>query len=266
MKNMRRLANWVLSTLKPINEGNYSDTHVPLSSIFYAAYVLDKLGVEFGRKRLINYLSINRKSISDVYASFYFIKTTQLLGMRLGSKERQRFIVAALQAINKLKSHRFSNRAEILYMSAYVLHSLGYRKLDDARRIVLSLKKHSNLETTYFVVETLNLLKHSLNEMKETLNFVISLQNADYGFSSTPKSFSHFIEDAYYGFRILELFGVSMDKNKLEENLKFVWRCQNHDGWFKRTEVGSISLPENCFYAINILEIISHMMHDRGDG
>jgi hypothetical protein len=68
--------------------------------------------------------------------------------------------------------------------------------------------------------------------------------------ASAPRTYSHFIEDTYYGIKSLELFNEKIDKPK--QTFKFILKCQNEDGGFNRSLAGGCSTLENCFYAVSI--------------
>lgn len=82
-------------------------------------------------------------------------------------------------------------------------------------------RNHSDKANIYFAIESLNLIGEPLDKMNKTTDYVLYLQNNYYGFSSTVNNYTHFIEDIYYGFRILELFDKNTKTDIVKKILNF---------------------------------------------
>jgi hypothetical protein len=268
-----KLISWILSNQN--KDGGFAFPH-PLpstpSATFYAVSSLKMLQVEVPNKNktikyLLNLQSANGKYYG-IYTAYFFVKA--LSCFNLMPKNPAGVVKYILEYIGRWKRIskyyiQVASPLETICYSVEILTLLGYRKgLGEVPKLVLKflsddggfgIRNNSEIITTYFALFTLHLIGYSLENPRKTINFIKRCQNPDYGFASTPRVYSHFIEDTYYGIKSLELFDEKIDKP--EQTFKFVLKCQNEDGGFSRSVAGGCSTLENCFYAVHILDSLS---------
>lgn len=263
MKNTffnKRLEKWVLKKQKFDSEISGKS----LSSVFFSIYLMDRFGLYFPENKIKKYLTDIQKEniINDIYSLYYLCKALEFLKLKILDRKNATAIV--LKYIDKETARFFhlSNPLEVVYMSTHIMKFLGYKNFRKIKKIIFKysqtnggfgLSRRSDIASTYFAIETLKLIDYPIYKTRDTLEFVLKLENCDYGFMSVLNNYSHFIEDTYYGLKIMGIFKAT----KIKENVKFILRCQNGDGGFGRRETGGISTFENCFYASNSLDILS---------
>jgi hypothetical protein len=127
---------------------------------------------------------------------------------------------------------------------------LSFKNCDDG----FGAKGASNINSTYFAVASLYLLKKPLEDISQTLNFLRACEKPYGGFTVTPINFTPYMEHTYYGVMAIDLFG---EKCKYpEQTFDWLLQCQNGNGGFARSDLG-ISTFENTYYALMISQKIA---------
>jgi len=265
-----KLIRWVISNQSREFGFSFSNLLPPLSSAtFYAISILKLLQAEIpNRDKNIKYLLDLSNDGSNVYSAYHSAKALSLFN--LSPKNPSDMIKSVLEQLERWEKIRnrtyYESPLETVHYSVEILRLLNCKGLSHKiPEMILKFlnddggfgsDNHSEIETTYFALASLNSIGYPLkNDLEKTMCFVEKCQNPNHGFASVPNAYSTFIEDTYYGIKSLSFFGEKINKPK--ETLEFVLRCQNSDGGFSRSESGGISTLENCFYAIHIMNYLS---------
>lgn len=110
---------------------------------------------------------------------------------------------------------------------------------------------HSNINSTYYALSSLDLLGIDVNDLERTESFIRNCENPRGGFTVVPHSFAPYMEHTYYGVMALDALGKRCRFQS--QSIDFVLGCQNSNGGFARADLG-ISSFENTFQAVSILK------------
>ena len=110
---------------------------------------------------------------------------------------------------------------------------------------------HSNINSTYYAVASLNLLKVDRRDLSDTVTFVRKCEQPYGGFTVIPRSAPPHMEHTYYGVMTLDLLGENCGFPS--QTIDFVLKCQRDNGGFARSDLG-ISTFENTFQAVGIMQ------------
>jgi len=111
-------------------------------------------------------------------------------------------------------------------------------------------RRHSNINSTYYALASLYLLKCNVKRLHDTKIFLRECEKPYGGFTVIPNSVTPYMEHTYYGLTALNLLGESC--RFPSQTVDFILRCQNANGGFARSDSG-ISTFENTFQAISML-------------
>jgi hypothetical protein len=116
---------------------------------------------------------------------------------------------------------------------------------------------HSNIDSTYHAIASLNFLRKSLRKVAETLKFVRSCEKPFGGFTVIPINLTAYMEYTYYGVMALDLLG---EKSKYPtQTINWVLSCQTGTGGFARSDLG-IATFKDTYYSIQIIHIIQRQL------
>lgn len=262
-----KLISWVISKQSRECGFSFSESLPPLPpATFYALSILKLLQAEIpNRDENFKYVLDMSGDGSNVYSAYNSLETLSLFN--LSPKNPSDIVKSVLEYLERWKKAQnhihFASPLETVYYAVEILRLLNYKGLShEIPEMIFRFlnsdggfgrDSHSDIETTYFALASLNSIGYPLEKgLEKTMDFVEKCQNPNYGFAPVPEAYSTFIEDTYYGIKSLSFFGRKTDKTK--ETLEFILRCQNSDGGFSRSENGGISTLENCFYAVHIID------------
>ncbi len=109
----------------------------------------------------------------------------------------------------------------------------------------------SNINSTYYAIASISLLKGSLKNPRETIKFARACEKPYGGFTVIPVNFKPYMEHTYYGVMTLDLFG---EKSRYPmQTVDWILNCQNKNGGFARSDLG-ISSFTDTYYAISLMQ------------
>jgi len=236
-------------------ESNAQDT-------YYGLAILELLGSPFPHvKKTVKWLQ--KLSLDSIYSYYYVGKALLMCGESLDNSFKK-LVTSAIHSDTYFGnvdvyveiSSEFTTTLMILELAnifriefdgnAVRDWLLQYRNRDCG----FGTRRHSNLSSTYHAVASLSFLKHNMNDLRCTEEFVRQCEKPYGGFTMIPRSLTPYMEPTYYGVMTLDLLG----KNSRfpSQTTDFVLKCQRANGGFARADMG-ISTFENTFQAISIL-------------
>ena len=217
-----------------------------------------------------NFLDIEKtvKFISDarldsIYSTYYVTKASLLLGKSIGAKLKKR-LLSILNSKEYFGSTDFfsevSSEFTITFMALELANLLKIKvNTEEVTNWLLTFRNddggfgaqgQSNINSTYYAIASINLLKERLSDLFETITFVRECEKPYGGFTVIPMNFTPYMEHTYFGVMTLDLLG---EKGKYpSQTIDFVLGCQNGNGGFARSDLG-ISTFEYTFQAVNVL-------------
>jgi hypothetical protein len=213
-------------------------------------------------QRTIRFL--NELNLDSIYSDYHIAKALQLCGVKVGKNFKERII-------SRLSSTKYFGSVEVFSeVSSEFITTFMALELADLLKInvraqevadwLLSFRNgdggfgtqgQSNINSTYYAIASLNLLKQNLKETRKTVTFVRACEKPYGGFTVIPMNLTPYMEHTYYGVTALELFNEQTQHPS--QTIDFVLKCQNKNGGFARSELG-ISTFENTFQAVSVLQ------------
>ena len=236
-------------------ESNAQDT-------YYGLVILNLLGSPFpNMEHTVEWLY--NFDLSSIYSYYYISKALALCNKHIGSRFRD-FVSSAIS------SGRYSRTVDVYVevssefestLMILELASLLNIKLDgeEVKRWLLKHRNkdggfgaygYSNINSTYYAVASLDLLKVDRRDLPDTVAFVRKCEQPYGGFTVIPRSAPPYMEHTYYGVMTLDLLGENC--RFPPQTIDFVLRCQRDNGGFARSDLG-ISTFENTFQAVSVL-------------
>jgi len=248
-------------------ESNLQDTYFGLA-------ILSTLGQDFphvdGTVKFMNEAHLN-----SIYSTYYATKASLLLGKRIGPKLKKSFL-SILNSNEIFGSITFFSEASSEFTTTFMaLELVKFLKIRiDTQQVASWLlnsrnndggfgaQEQSNINSTYYAVASINLLKQSLTKLSEIVAFVRKCEKIHGGFTAIPLNYSPYIDYTYYGIMTLDLFSEKIKyPNKTRD---FVLSCQNDNGGFARSDLG-VSTFENTFQALEVLRKINSQQSNAKD-
>lgn len=167
--------------------------------------------------------------------------------------------------IARLNAQREFANLEVAYYHTMISNILG---LDNFSKIINWITSHQNedggfgigrsdIVSTYYAVESLNLLDSSLIKMKdEIIEFISECLTQEGGFTFIPDIYPPYLEPTYAGIRIQEILNFRPMNRDL--TAKFILKLQNSNGGFRRSKYMGISELEYTFKSLNILKTVKN--------
>ena len=166
-----------------------------------------------------------------------------------------------------IERYKTSN-LEIIFLMTSILRIVGFEDTELIKKCVLSFqnedggfgKYRSDIMSTYYAMETLNLINHDFINSKEKIkDFTENCQTDEGIFAYTPLSYPPYIESIYAGIRIYEILEhpLEQDLNR-DELINFVLKLQNADGGFRRSYFIGISELEYVYRALYVLKSLNY--------
>jgi hypothetical protein len=236
-------------------ESNAHDTYHGLA-------ILSLLGSPFpSMERTVEWLY--NFDLSSIYSYYYVGKSLALCNEHVGSRFRD-FVSSAISSGRYFRtvdvyvevSSEFGSTLMILELAS-ILDIKPYG--EEVKRWLLEHRNkdggfgacgYSNINSTYYAVASLDLLKVDRRNLSDTVTFVRKCEQPYGGFTVIPRSAPPYIEHTYYGVMTLDLLGESC--RFPWQTIDFVLKCQRDNGGFARSDLG-ISTFENTFQAVSVL-------------
>jgi len=230
--------------------------------IYYGLAVLSSLGSPFPHMdRTIEWL--RDFDLGNIYSYYYIGKALTLCNKPLGCQFRD-YVESAVS------SRRYFGNVDVyVEVSSEFESTLMFLELasilkispdgEEARRWLLRYRNkdggfgaygHSNINSTYYAVASLGLLKVDGSDLNDTVGFVRECEKPHGGVTVVPRSAPPYMEHTYYGVMTLDLLEESC--RFPSQTMDFVLKCQRDNGGFARSDLG-ISTFENTFQAVNVL-------------
>ncbi|MEM3458916.1 MAG: prenyltransferase/squalene oxidase repeat-containing protein [Candidatus Bathyarchaeia archaeon] len=236
-------------------ESNAQDT-------YYGLAVLRMLNVPFPNvEKTIRWLL--ELDLDSTYSYYYVAKALTLCGEPLDYrfKEHVFSVINSRKYVGKEDVYaEISSEFELTFMVLELADLLNV-KCDgiETEKWIFKFKnvdggfgarKHSNINSTYYALASLDLLKYNVKKLQDTKIFLRECEKPYGGFTVIPTSVTPYMEHTYYGVTALNLVGESC--RFPAQTVDFILRCQNANGGFARSDSG-ISTLENTFQAVSML-------------
>jgi hypothetical protein len=206
---------------------------------------------------------IDDARLDSIYSTYYVTKALLLLGKSIGPKLKKS-LLSILNSKNYFGSTVLfsepSSEFTTTFMALELAHLLKVKvNTEEVANWLLNsrnddggfgIQGHSNLNSTYYAIASIHLLKESFHGQRETIVFVRKCEKPHGGFTVIPINFTPYMEHTYYGVMTLNLLG---EKSRYPlQTIDFVLGCQNNNGGFARSDLG-ISTFESTFQAVEVL-------------
>jgi len=236
-------------------ESNAQDT-------YYGLAILELLGSSFPHiEKTVKWLQ--ELSLDSIYSHYYVGKALLVCGENLDNRFRKRvtsaissdgyfgnvdvYVEVSSEFTTTFMILEFASILEMEFDGSTVRNwLLQYRNKDCG----FGAHGHSNINSTYHAVASLNFLKHNMNDLRCTEEFVRQCEKPYGGFTVIPHSLTSYMEHTYYGVMTLDLLGKNC--RFPSQTTDFILKCQRANGGFARSDLG-ISTFENTFQAVSML-------------
>jgi len=228
----------------------YPDT----KNTYYGLLILQLFNEEpYNKENTIKWVEyLHKGRMYGIKGIFYRVNILKILGKTPGLGEKY--------FVKLIIKNEFPN-FEIAYLHTSILKNIGYDKFDFITDWILYHqnedggfgRSNSNILSTYYALESLNIIDNNLIQFKkDILDFINKCQTEEGVFAYTPLSYPPYIEGVYAGTRVYEILG----EKPIEINsiINFVVKLQNKDYGFRRSKYTGISELEYTFRALTILK------------
>ncbi len=236
-------------------ESNAQDT-------YYGLAILSFLNTSFPNiEETVRWLT--ELNADGLFPTFYVTKGLLLCNKKVNNNLRKRITshVNSMECCNLIEGFsEVSSEFTTTFITLELASILSFEvKNDDLAEWLLHFKNedggfgsqnHSNIDSTYYALASLNLLKKKIKDLEETTAFVRKCEKPHGGFTVVPIGFMPYMEHTYYVALTLDLLGEKCLYPS--QTIDFVLKCQNRNGGFARSDLG-ISTFENTFQAISIM-------------
>ncbi len=237
-------------------ESNAQDT-------YYGLAILRQLKARFPNpEKTMNF--INETRLDSIYSIYYSAKIRFLLDGRIGEELKKR-LTLILRSKGYYGSSNFFSEVSSEFITTHMtleIADLLKMKLNtkEVAEWLLGFKNEdggfgtqgmSNINSTYYTVASLSLLKECLREPHETLRFLRDCEKPYGGFTVVPINFTPYMEHTYFGVMTLDLLDEKC--RYPSQTIDWILQCQNKNGGFARSDLG-ISTFLDTFSAIAILQ------------
>jgi hypothetical protein len=238
-------------------ESNRQDT-------YYGLAILSLLGADFPNiEKTLRFLKEPEWDLDNIYSNYYTTKALLLCGEEPNVNLKNHIsLVANLKKDSSLADvlPEVSSEFTTIFMTLELADLLGietpknsmvewllqFRNKDGG----FGLGNHSNINSTYYAIASLALLKAGIKDLRETVKYARECEKAYGGFTLIPMSVNPYMEHTYYGVMTLHLLGETC--RYPSQTIDFLLKCQNKNGGFARSDLG-ISTFENTFQSISVL-------------
>jgi hypothetical protein len=256
-------------------DGGYTfcqGTESSAQDTYYGLSVLNLLERDFPNvEKTIAFL--NELNLDSIYSDYYIAKALQLCGIKVGKNFRDRIV-------SRLSSKKYFGSIKVFpEVPSEFITTLMTLEIADVLKINVHTQEisswllrfrnsdggfgtqcQSNINSTFYAVASLNLLKYDLGALLKVVEFVRSCEKPYGGFTVIPRSIMPYMEHTYYGIMTLDLFD---EKTRYPlQTTDWVLKCQNKNGGFARSDLG-ISTFVDTYYAITILKKLAHSEEEK---
>jgi len=286
MINKQKIIDYVED--KHLPDGGYFFAKVEPSSgldTYYAVKILKLLGIKTKHKNLIiSFWKDTEKQggINDLYSLFLSVETCRELQVDIGIFNKYHYLLFEIFENNRLlkksiftpgKSNKmefYDNSSATLYadfldnelknLYYYTVLANNFKLRINAKKIidfVLSRKNDdggfgkisdSQLATTYFALNILNLLSYPIKSLLKTKNY---LKNEWLKIN--------YLEELYWMIEGMIMLNLSLPSS--EQITLFLFDCLRDNGGFSRSRNLGIPTIEYTYYAVSILNKISCLVN-----
>ncbi len=226
---------------------------------YYGLSIFNLLGeTPYNINETIKWLvKLQNSRVFGVYGKFNLLNSLVLL-----SKEPK----IPDKYIHPLSEKREFPNLEVAYLTTVILKLVGRHNLNHISEWILRQQNDdggfniggSDIQSTYYAVESLNCIKDSLIKDKDDiLDFTNRCRTKEGLFVYTPISYPPYIESIYSGVKIFQILR-KVPENK-ESIVDFVLELQNSDGGFRRSIYMGISELEYTYRALYVLKTLSYL-------
>lgn len=212
---------------------------------------------------------LNAARLDNIYSTYYVTEASLLLGKKIDLKLEKR-----LHRILDSKAYYgstavFSEVSSEFTTTFMTLELANLLKIkvdnEDVAKWLLRFRNRdggfgpqgqSNINSTYYAVASIRLLRENLRDLNEVVTFVRACEKPYGGFTVIPMNLTPYMEHTYYGVMTLDLF--NQDCKYPAQTIDFLLNCQNLHGGFARSDLG-ISTFENTFQAVSMLRKIGNL-------
>jgi hypothetical protein len=237
-------------------ESNAQDT-------YYGLAILSMLNSRFpNAEKTASF--IRETHLTSIYSVYHVAEASLLLGLAItyDLKEQVASIIDSNQFFGSTETYsEISSEFTTTYMALKMADLLEISlEADRAAGWLLGFtnkdggfgtRGQSNINSTYYAVASLSLLKRSLRNPSETVRFLTSCEKPYGGFTVTPINYSPYMEHTYYGVMTLGLLGEKCSYPR--QTADWILTCQNRNGGFARGDPG-ISSFVDTYYAVTLLQ------------
>ncbi|MEM3506671.1 MAG: prenyltransferase/squalene oxidase repeat-containing protein [Candidatus Bathyarchaeia archaeon] len=205
-----------------------------------------------------------RYTDSSAEDTYFAIQTLKILGIKPKQKDLTIKFLKSLQH----KDGSFDS-IKVAYYVIKTLNELGAKLEKSPKEFILSLKNSyggfgsldvdvevsSEIESTYYSIEILNLLNECIN-LDKTISFILSLKNFDGSFG---KQGYLRLASTYYAIASLNLLGYNL--KLLDKTIEWIRKCESPKGGFTRTPYSfdAYMVIEDFYFGVKALEIMSEI-------
>lgn len=229
---------------------------------YYGLAILNSLNTSLpDARKTVRFL--NELNLDSIYSDYYIVKGLLLCGEKIDDNLKQR-IAARLSSKLYFGSVEVFSEVSSEFITTFMaleladLLQINVRAQEVADWLLnfrngdggFGTQGQSNINSTYYAIASLNLLKQNLKEMRGTVAFVRSCEKPYGGFTVIPMNLAPYMEHTYYGVTTLDL--LDEQAQYPSQTIDFILKCQNKNGGFARSELG-ISTFENTFQAVSVL-------------
>lgn len=226
---------------------------------YYGLSILNLFGEKpYNVDETIQWLEkLQSSRVFGIYGKFNLLNNLVLLGKKPK---------IAAKYIKPLSEKKEFPNLEIVYLTTVILKLIGYHEFNHICEWILRQQNEdggfnigrSDIQSTYYAVESLNYIDDSLIKNKDDiLNFTNRCKTIEGLFTYTPISYPPYIESIHSGVKIFEILG-KVPENK-ESIVDFVLKLQNSDGGFRRSIYIGISELEYTYRALYVLKTLSYL-------
>jgi hypothetical protein len=224
---------------------------------YYGIKTLQMFGKEpFNIEKTIKWIEkLQKERIPGIYGVFYQLNILKFYNREINVEGKYK------TGLNSKKDYASLKDA---YYHTKVSQILGVKNLSKIAEWILLYqnedggfgKERSDIESTYYALESLNIINPILILKKGLIfNFLQNCKTAGGGFSFIPNVYPPYIEPTCAAIRIHEIIGKTSENPG--KTIKFAENLQNGDGGFRRSKYMGISELEYTFKSLYIIKSLS---------
>ena len=230
---------------------------------YYGLAILSLLNANFPNiEKTVRFIKEIR--LDNIYSTYYATKASLLLGKDIDADLKKQF-ASILDSKQYFGFTSFFSEVSSEFTTIFMsLELADLLKINVATNEVvewlLNFKNEdggfgthgqSNINSTYYAIASISLLKGSLKDPYETIKFARACEKPYGGFTVIPVNFMPYMEHTYYGVMTLDLLG---EKSRYPmQTVDWILKCQNKNGGFARSDLG-ISSFIDTYYAVSLLQ------------